>query len=609
MSKNQKKTTKFAYKPTQKLPKLGKIQTEWDLKKHYYKSENDPQIEKDAQKIEKAYSVFAKKYRGKNFTSSAKKLAFAYQDYEKLCKLVEASKISRYFGFRSTLNTKDSVANKKNNVFSQRFTKISNEITFFSLAIGKIPKNQQKKFLNDPLLSKYRYSLEFIFKKAKHHLSEPEERVLKLRRSTSRDAWEESTERIIGNRQITFNNKKYSISEALVNIDHQTWSDKQKLWDLILAEMVQISEFAEHELTAIVTHDKVSDELRGYAKPYSATVLGYENDEASVEALVQAISKKGFALSKKFYQIKAKLHGKESIPYVNKYEPIGELKSLSFSEAVKICRDGFYGIKKEYGEIFDRLISEGQTDVYPKKGKRGGAFMAGTHGLPTYVMLNHTNNFKSLETLAHEMGHAVHAEMSKTQSVLYEEFSTTTAETASTLFEQFVSKIIFKQLSDKDKILFLHDKISGDIATVQRQIAFFNFELEMHNHIRKEGAATKEELAKMMEKHLKSYLGDSVNVSERDGYCFVYVPHIRYGFYVYTYAYGHLISNLMAMRLETEPDYINKIDEFLSAGGSDTVDNIFKNADINTTKVETFLESLKTQEKEIKLLEKLTSQK
>ncbi len=607
MSKKQKKTTKFVYTPTQKLPKLDTIQTEWNLEKHYYKSEKDPQIEKDAAKIEKAYLAFAKKYRHKDFTASAKKLFLAYQEYEKLCHLTEASKISRYFGFRSTLDTKDTVANKKNNIFSERFTKLSNELTFFSLKIGTIPKNQQKKFLNDPLLRKYRYSLEFIFKKAKHHLTEPEEKILSLRSTTSCGMWEEATERIIGNRHITFKKKKYSINEALVNLDHQNWSDKQVLWDLILNEMVQISEFAEHELTAIVTHSKVSDELRGYAKPYSATVLGYENDEASVEALVTAISRKGFSLSKKFYQIKATLHGKKTIPYVNKYDPIGELSPLSFTEAVKICRDAFYGIKKEYGEIFDRLITEGQTDVYPKKGKRGGAFMASTHGLPTYVMLNHTNNFKSLETLAHEMGHAVHAERSKKQSVLYEDFSTTTAETASTLFEQFVSEKIFDQLSDKDKILFLHDKISGDIATVQRQIAFFNFELEMHNHIRTEGAATKEELAKMMEKHLKSYLGEAVEVTEKDGYSYVYVPHIRYGFYVYTYAYGFLVSNLMAMRLKKEPDYIEKIDEFLCAGGSDTVDTIFKNADVNTTKVETFMESLKTQEKEIKLLEKLTN--
>ena len=68
--------------------------------------------------------------------------------------------------------------------------------------------------------------------------------------------------------------------------------------------MIQISEFAEHELTAIVLHEKVSDELRGHLKPYSATVMNYENNEKAVEALVEAISTKGFALSQKFYKLK-----------------------------------------------------------------------------------------------------------------------------------------------------------------------------------------------------------------------------------------------------------------------------------------------------------------
>jgi oligoendopeptidase F len=204
------------------------------------------------------------------------------------------------------------------------------------------------------------------------------------------------------------------------------------------------------------------------------------------------------------------------------------------------------------------------------------------------------------------MGHAVHAERSKQQPVLYEGFSTTTAETASTLFEQLVQQKLFEQLNEREQYIFLHDKISRDIATIQRQIACFNFELEMHRHIRREGIATKEELAKMMTKHLKSYLGPAVNVTEQDGYSFVYWPHIRYGFYVYTYTYGILMSNLMARRYEADKSFVSEIDTFLSAGGSDTVENIFKSIGIRADKVDTFLESLKNQEEDIALFAKLS---
>ncbi len=607
MSKKAARNAKrFAYQPTTELPPLGKIQTEWNLKEHYYTSETDPRIEKDAKTYERKVKAFVKKYQKADFTSSAGKLLVALTDYEQLVALPDASRVVRYLSFRTTLNVNDTAASRLLSQYAEQFRKLSNELLFFSLTIGKIPKKQQQQYLKDDTLKPYRYYLKTSFEEAKHHLSEAEERILTLRSHTSSDMWPEMVDKIISNRTVTFQGKKYHVPEALEQIDLLSWVQKEKLWQHILDEMVQISEIAEHELTAIVLHKKTSDDLRGYKKPYSATVLGYENDERAVEALVEAISSKGFALSRKFYKLKAKLHDKKTIPYVNKYDSIGAVSEPDFAAAIMVCRDVFYGMDSAFGSIFDRMLENGHVDVFARSGKRGGAFMAGTVGLPTYVMLNHKNNFKSLETLAHEIGHAIHAELSKSQPALYEDFSTTTAETASTLFEQAAMEKIYSTLPKKQKVVFLHNKIARDIATVQRQIAFYNFEFEMHTHVRSYGLATKEELAAMMQKHLQSYLGSSVEVSERDGYSYVYVPHVRYGFYVYTYAYGHLVSNLMLQRYAADPSYLTKINQFLHAGGSDTVENIFGSIGINTRKVETFLESLKTQEREIEELERLT---
>lgn len=604
MSKSEKKSD-FSYANLQDRKPLDKVKTTWDLKKHYYQSESDPQIEKDAKFIETKIRVFCNKYKNQTFTKNTKLLKSALLDYKNLCEHSEAEKVIRYFSFRTTTNVNDTVAAKLLQQYAERFRKLSNELVFFKLTIGKIPVKDQKKFLADNSLSEFNYLLKQAFESGKHQLSESEEKILTLRSNTSCGMWAAATEKIISNRKIKYQNKEMALPEAIEEVNLQSWENKSILWDLILTELVQISEFAEHELTAIVNHEKISDELRGYKKPYSSTVKAYENSEKAVTALVETISTKGFELSKKFYKLKAKIHGQKTIPYVNKYDPIGPELKPSFQESIEICRDVFYSVKEEYGEIFDKLFLDGQVDVYPKAGKRGGAFMSATENLPTFVMLNHKDDFKSLETIAHEMGHAVHAECSKVQSVLYEDFSTTTAETASTLFEQFVLERIYEQLSDEQRVVFLHDKIGRDIATVQRQIACFNYELEMHNTIRNHGMATKDELAKMMQKHLKSYLGPAVDVSEKEGYFFVAWPHIRYGFYVYTYTYGHLISNLMVQKYNKDPKYVEKIDKFLTSGGIDTVENIFKSIGINTNKIETFEASLETQNEEINKLAKL----
>jgi oligoendopeptidase F len=371
-----------------------------------------------------------------------------------------------------------------------------------------------------------------------------------------------------------------------------------------MQELEQIAEVAEHEFNAIITDVRTEDELRGYEKPYSATALAYEDSEASIESLVEAVSTDGFKLSRKFYKLKAQYHGVSALPYANKYDSIGTEPTIPFAQAVEICRDVFYRLKSSYGEVFDAMLTNGQIDVYPKQGKRGGAFMSSQTGHPTHVFLNHTDTFKSLETLAHEMGHAIHSERSKTQSPLYDGHSVVTAETASTLFENLVFDAVLEQVPEEKKVILIHDRIARDIATIQRQIAFFNTELEIHETIDGEGGMSKEELRACMEKHLKRYLGPAVIVTQQDGYSFAYIPHLRYGFYVYTYSIGLLMSTIMSNRYKADNGYIDEIDHFLSTGSSASVADIFKSINIDTADPQCFADALKTQAADINTFSK-----
>ena len=131
------------------------------------------------------------------------------------------------------------------------------------------------------------------------------------------------------------------------------------------------------------------------------------------------------------------------------------------------------------------------------------------------------------------MGHAFHSELSKSQTPLYQYYSTVTAETASTLFEEIVFEKVYETASEEEKKILIHSKLNSEIATIFRQIAVFNYEMELHQRIRQEGSLPKEDIAKMMNKHMKEYLGPRFNLSERDGYCFVNWSHIRTFYYVY----------------------------------------------------------------------------
>jgi len=268
-------------------------------------------------------------------------------------------------------------------------------------------------------------------------------------------------------------------------------------------------------------------------------------------------------------------------------------------------KDSFNKIDPKYADLLDSFLKNGQIDVYPTKGKRGGAFCWGRGQLPTFVLLNHADNINSVETLAHEMGHAIHTELAKAQPPRYSHYSMSTAEVASTFFEQATTAEIEKQLTEKENLILLHNKILGDIATIFRQVACFNFELELHNQIREKGEISKDDMAKLMAKHLKSYVGDAVEVTQDDGYQFVSWGHIRNFFYVYSYAYGQLISRALYENWEKDKTYSKKIEQFLSAGRSMSPEDIFKKIGINVTDPSFFESGLESIEKDIIKLERL----
>lgn len=579
------------------------MKTEWNLGL-LYKNDKDPQIEKDIVAAEKAYTAFEKKYKKKDFTATAKSLRTALEEQQILADL-NAQKAWWYHALRTDLNSDDSVAGAAATRIEQRLSNASNKITFFSLTIAAIPVSKQKMFLKDPLLAPFRYKLEKVFKHAKYNLTEKEEQLADLLSQTSYGMWVDGQQRVLTQQTVSHKGEEIPLSKALSITSDLPKAQRQKLYNATLDVLEKNSPFAEAEINAVYNYKKIMDERRGYKTPYSETVLGYENDEKEIEALVGVVTNY-FTLSQRFYSLHAKLLGEKKLGMADRGVKIGAInKKFDFASSVKTVRDAFAVADQKYADILDRFLENGQIDVYPKKGKRSGAYCWGMGKSPTVVLLNHTDDIRSVETLAHEMGHAIHTESIKYLPPRYRGYSTATAEVASTFFEQIVTDHLEKTLTEDEKIVLLHTKLMGDISTIFRQVACFNFELELHNRIRTEGQVNRGDIATLMQKHLKTYTGKSMEVSKNDGYFYVTWSHIRRFFYVYSYAYGQIISRALYEKWKADPSYITKVDQFLKAGRTMSPKDIFKSIGINTN--EAFFEAgLKGIEADIDKLEKLS---
>lgn len=580
------------------------MKTVWDLSL-LYKDLTDPRIERDQKEADAKIAAFAKKYRkDKKHLQDAVALAQALGAYEKLIGL-PAGKAGYYTSFRKELDVEDKAAEALGAKLDERGTKRGNLLIYFTLELGKIPLSVQKKFLASTALAPYHYWLAQLFESAKHDLSEPEEKILNLLGDVSYGRWVQATENILNKKTVQYAGKTLPLPEAEALIQTLPTKARRALYSEVRAVYESVGDTAEAEINAVYTSKKIEDELRHFATPYEATIKGYQNEPKSILALVDAVTK-GAPIAHRFYKVKAKLLKEKQLTYADRAAHVGNLKTkISFHEAVRTVREVFGSLDTAYADIFDRLLESGQVDVAPKKGKSGGAFCASGVNIPTYVLLNHIDNFESLKTLAHEMGHAIHAERAKSQRPLYQGHPISTAETASTFFETAALNRIIAALPEKERIVALHDKIQDNVATVFRQIACFSFERALHEAIRKDGYVPKEQIADLMNEHMSAYLGPAVKLKRSDGYFFVHWSHIRRFFYVYSYAYGQLISGALHRELAKDAGFITKVDGFLASGESKSPYDIFKACGLDTNKPVIFAEGLAAIDADVQMLEKL----
>ena len=586
-----------------------KIKTEWNLSQ-FYKSVGDPRIDSDMKRMDIAFSTFEKKYKSNNkFIKDETILFKALKELEDLS-LAGFDKPYRFLSYYRDLDSKNEKVIARLNLISQEYNKISNKTVFFDVQLSKIDKKSQEKFLKNEKLKHFRYLLKKTFDKSKYILTEPEEKILSLKSLTSEQMWVDMTEKLLSKSTVNHKDREIALSEASNLIaDIPTQKERIKLHKKISQVQKKYAEVAEAELNAIVTDKKIDDELRGLKEAFDGTILRYENDRNTVMNLVKTVTD-SFTVSQRFYKVKAKMLKLKTLSYADRAAGVGKKKEkITFAESFERLHSIFHSLSPRFGEILDRMSTNGQIDVYPKVGKRGGAYCSHGVNTPTMVMLNHTDTFKSLMTFAHEMGHAIHSEFCKVQSPSYQHYSMSTAEVASTLFEMFTFYDALEKMTEKEKIIALHDKIQDDIATIFRQVACFNFEVDMHNSIRLKGNLSVTELCHMMNKHMKAYLGPVFKLEEEDGLMFVSWPHLRYMFYVYSYAFGQLASKALYQKYSEDKKYIDKIGTFLSLGGSMSPEDVFKSIGVDVKKPDFWKLGIKSIEKDIELLEKLTTKK
>jgi len=557
--------------------------TEWELSR-LFKNDRDPEIDRLLKEVEKKSYGFINKWKDRSdYLRDPAVLKTALDEYEAWKRNYGTDgSPGYYFWLRTQQDQNDPALRARFNMIEESGRKIENDIQFFYLKLAAIPAARQKRFLEYKGLSGYRHFLERVFAEARFLLSEPEERIMNLKSTTSSSNWIRMTSAFLAKeeREVLLEDGSRAVRtlagiSGLINSRHKEVRDSAA--EAFNEIMERHSDVAEAELNSILANKKIDDELRKFNRPDESRHLADDIETEVVDSLIRSVSGR-FGIANRFYRLKARLMNMKRLSYHDRNAEYGEIPGeYGYHEACALVLRVFKKLDPQFVEIFGDFIEKGLIDVYPRKGKSGGAFCI--HHLesqPTYIMLNHTGKLHDVLTLAHELGHGINNELVRERhNALNFGTPTSTAEAASTFMEDFVLQELAERSGDEQKLAIMVMKLNDDVSTIFRQVACYMFEQELHREFRQKGYLSKTEIGKIFGKHMSAYMGKYIEQSKGSEYWWVYWSHIRYFFYVYSYASGLLISKSLQNAVKKDPAFIAQVKEFLSSGLSASPRNIF----------------------------------
>ena len=218
-----------------------------------------------------------------------------------------------------------------------------------------------------------------------------------------------------------------------------------------------------------------------------------------------------------------------------------------------------------------KAYAERWIDVYPNRGKRGGAYSGGCYDSNPYILLNFSGTLDSVSTLAHEMGHTIHSWRSRQhQPPQYADYTLFVAEVASTVNENLLIEQLLQNENDpQTRLYLLNQYLENFKGTVYRQTMFAEFEREAHAMVERGEALNAAALNELYKRLVMDYFGEDMVIDEEIQYEWARIPHFYRPFYVYKYATGYSTAVALSEGIlkEGEPA-VKRYKEFLSMGGS-----------------------------------------
>jgi oligoendopeptidase F len=454
----------------------------------------------------------------------------------------------------------------------ERSTAIQTRLIFFELEWAALDDAHVEELLAHERLAFARHHLRAARRYRPHLLSEPEERILAEKRVTGASAWTRLFEELTSAITLDLDGEPISLEAGLSLLQSPDRSLRQRAAAAVTEGLAPGLRTRAFVLNTLLADKAIDDRLRGYPTWIASRNLDNEASDESVSALVAAVQAR-YSIPQRWYALKARLLGLDRLADYDRNASVADRDvEFDFGAAVDLVLDSYASFSGELADVARRFVDERWIDAPVRPAKRPGAFCAYT--VPShhpYLLLNWTSRRRDVLTLAHELGHGLHAYLARQQGVFHQHTPLTLAETASVFGETVTFGRLLAATSDPaDRLALLAESLEGQIATVFRQTAMNRFEDAVHTARRETGELSIDEFGEHWSRTQAEMLGDAVEVTEGYRSWWSYIPHfIATPGYVYAYAYGQLLALSVYAQYEARgADFVPQYLELLRAGGS-----------------------------------------
>jgi oligoendopeptidase F len=522
--------------------------------------------------VERAESLGARlaEQRGEVAGFDAGALATFMQEQAQLAELI--GRAGSWASLRFAADVNDPTRGALMQRVEERATAIQTALVWFDLEWAELDDARADALLADERLAFAAHYLRTARRYRPHLRSEPEEVLLTEKAVTGRSAWSRLFSELTATIEVDLDGRVTTLEEGLSRLASGDRSVREAAAAAV-TEALHPGLRTRAFIYNTLIHDKaVDDRLRSFPTWISSRNLSNEASDESVDALVAAVRAR-YDIPQRWYRLKAKLLGVERLKDYDRMAGLSaEDTRFGFDEARELVLDSYHSFSPELADIARRFFDERWIDAPARPGKRPGAFCAYTvPSVHPYVFLNWTSRRREVLTLAHELGHGLHAYLARGQGVFHQGTPLTLAETASVFGETVTFGRLLEATDDKAaRLSLLAENIEGAIATVFRQTAMNRFEDSAHTARRTEGELSVDRIGELWHESQAEMVGDAVELTEGYRSWWSYVPHfIGTPGYVYAYAYGQLLALSVYRQYEQQgADFVPRYLHLLSAGGS-----------------------------------------